>query len=79
MPVHHGSLTAAKPRPKIAAPELEILTVLVGFRPENYRGDRGKLRDKRWKAQLGAWFRGEEWFDREVRETLLIAPRRSVS
>jgi hypothetical protein len=61
------------------APDLEILTVRVGFRPENYKGERGRLRDKRWKAQLSAWLRGEEWFVREVREMLLIAPRRSVS
>ena len=61
------------------ASDLEILTVRVGFRPENHQGERGRLRDKRWKAQLSAWLRGEEWFVREVRETLLIAPRRSAS
>ncbi len=56
----------------------EILTVLVGYRSENYQGDRGKIRNRRWKAQLHAWLHGEDWFVREVRETLLIAPRRSA-
>lgn len=77
--MHHGSPSLAMAGPKTDASDLEILTVRVGFRPENYRGDRGKVRDKRWKAQLGAWLRGEDWYVREVRETLLIAPRRSIS
>ena len=76
--MHHGSLSTVQSRPKAGTSALEILTVRVGFRPENYQGERGKLRDKRWKAQLGAWFRGDDWFVREVRETLLITQRRSL-
>lgn|GEM_PF-6010811 len=76
--MHHASQSPVLDGSKTGGSNLEILTVLVGFRPENYQGDRGKLRDKRWKAQLGAWFRGEDWYVREVRETLLIAPRRSA-